>query len=121
MKREVLKESDETLEEKKKALKEKFLSFCESDRFVFTYGITITSLAVVYLVRLFSDNDYNFIDRSIESFVLWLSSFKYYFTKRLYPDSRSVRWWFRIIFIISIMSTISLILELPGPRLPWKD
>ena len=121
MKRDVLEERDAALKEKKNALEDRVLNFLMSDRFTFTYILIILTLGVTYFIRVFSDIGFDRTTRCIESTVLWLSTFKYYVTKRLYPDSRSVRWWFRILFIVSVMSTIYWILGMPGPRLPWKD
>ena len=121
MRRDVLEERDTTIKAKKNAIKEKFFNLLMSDRFAFIYLFTILTLSIPYCIRLFSGSDFDRTTRLIESTVLWLASFKYYVTKRLHPDSRSVRWWFRIIIIISIMSTVYLILGMPGPRLPWKD
>ena len=121
MKRAILKEADEALKEKRKALKEKFFNLLMSDKFGMTYIFITFVLSIVYIIRIFSDSGFDRTSRIIESTVLWLLTFRYYFTKRLHPDSRLVRWWFRIIFISSVMSTIHLIFGLPGPRLPWKD
>ena len=121
MRRDVLEERDTTIKEKKNAIKEKLFNLLMSDGFAFTYGLIILALAIPYCIRIFSGSDFDRTTRLIESTALWLATFKYYVTKRLHPDSRSVRWWFRIIFIVSIMSTIYLILGSPGPRFPWKD
>ncbi len=121
MKRDVLEERDAALKEKKNALQDKVFNLLDSGWFTYTYILVILTLGVTYFIRVFSDIGFDRTTRFIEATVLWLSTFKYYVTKRLYPDSRSVRWWFRIIFTVSIMSTIYWILGMPGPRLPWKE
>ena len=121
MKRDVLEDRDAVLEEKKKTLEDKVFNFLMSDRLTFTYIFIGLTLTIVYLIRVFSDAGFDRTTRFIEATVLWLWTFKYYLTARLYPDSRSTRWWFRILFIMSIMSTIHWILGMPGPPLPWKD
>ena len=121
MKRDVLEERDAALKEKKKALEDRVFSLLDSGWFIFTYILIILTLSVTYFIRVFSDIGFDRTTRAIEATVLWLTTVRYYVTTRLYPDSRSVRWWFRIIFIVSVMSTIYWILGMPGPRLPWKD
>lgn len=121
MKRDVLEERDAALKEKKKALEDRVFNLLDSGWFIFIYILIILTLSVTYFIRVFSDIGFDRTTRAIEATVLWLTTVRYYVTTRLYPDSRSVRWWFRIIFIVSVMSTIYWILGMPGPRLPWKD
>lgn len=121
MKRDVLEERNAALKEKKNALEDRVFNLLDSGWFIFTYILIILTLSVTYFIRVFSDIGFDRTTRAIEATVLWLTTVRYYITTRLYPDSRSVRWWFRIIFIVSVMSTIYWILGMPGPRLPWKD
>ena len=121
MKRDVLEERDAALKEKKKALEDRVFHLLDSGWFIFTYILIILTLSVTYFIRVFSDIGFDRTTRAIEATVLWLTTVRYYVTTRLYPDSRSVRWWFRIIFIVSVTSTIYWILGMPGPRLLWKD
>ena len=121
MRRDVLEERDEALKEKKNALEDKVFNVLDSGWFIYTYILIILTLGVTYFIRVFSDIGFDRTTRFIEATLLWLTTAKYYVTTRLHPDSRSARWWFRIIFTVSVMSTIYWILGMPGPQLPWKD
>lgn len=121
MKKDVLEERDAAIKEKRNALEDRVINLLLSDRFAFTYLLIALALSITYFIRAFSDIGYDRTTRCIEATVLWMATFRYYIAKRLDPDSRATRWWFRIVFIASVLSTIHWILGMPGPRLPWKD
>ena len=117
MKKEIFKQPNQVLKERRAALKEQIITFGTSDRFTLAYAITAVSLGSIYIIRLISGNSYNrIIEGGIECIVIWLASYRYYCLKMIYPESRTVRWWFYILIVAGIISAFSFVMGWPGPR-----
>lgn len=117
MKKEIFKKPDQVLKEKRAALKAQIITLGVSRRFTLAYAIAAVSLGIVYIIHFISDNSHDrIIQRGIECVVIGLASYRYYCLKVIHPESRAVRWWFRILIVAGIISVYSFVMGSPGPR-----
>ncbi len=73
------------------------------------FSLTILFLALGSLITLFMGDAYNFLNQCLVTPCIWVASVRLFVFRWEHPDSRVIRWAFRIAFLMSIVHTILLV------------
>ena len=94
---------------KKEFIKKWLIVVSHSGRFSTTFTLIILSLALGTLITLFLGDTYDFLNQCLVVPCTWMAAARLLVLKWEFPNSRAIRWIFRLVLLMSIVHTILLV------------
>ena len=94
---------------KKEFLKKWLIVASRSGKFSTVFNLIILSLAIGTFITLFLGDAYNFLNQCLVTPCAWMATAQLFVFKLESPNSRVIRWIFRLVLLMSVIHTILLV------------
>ena len=96
-------------EMKKEFLRKWLIVVSRSGKFSNIFNLIIFALALGTLITLFLGDTYNFLSQCLVTPCIWMAAARLFVFKLESPNSRVIRWIFRLVLLVSVIHTILLV------------
>lgn len=94
---------------KKEFLRKWLIVVSRSGKFSTIFNLIILSLALGTFITLFLGDTYNFLNQCLVTPCSWMAAGRLFVFKLEFPNSRVIRWIFRLVLLMSVIHTILLV------------
>ena len=94
---------------KKEFLRKWLIVVSRSGKFSTIFNLIILSLALGTFITLFLGDTYNFLNQCLVTPCTWMAAARLFVFKLEFPNSRVIRWIFRLVLLMSVIHTILLV------------
>ncbi len=94
---------------KKEFLRKWLIVVSRSGKFSTIFTLIIFFLALGTLITLFLGDTYNFLNQCLVTPCVWMAAARLFVLKLEFPNSRVIRWIFRLVLLTSVIHTILLV------------
>ena len=94
---------------KKEFIKKWLIVVSHSGKFSTIFTLIILSLALGTFITLFLGDRYDFLNQCLVVPCSWMAAGRLLVLKWEYPNSRAIRWIFRLVLLLGILHTILLV------------
>ena len=102
----------DSYEIKKEFFKKWLIVVSHSGKFSTIFSLIILSLALGTFITLFLGDTYDFLNQCLVTPCTWMAAGRLFVLKLEFPNSRAIRWIFRLVLLMSILHTILLVKSL---------
>ena len=103
---------DNDLQKKREAIKKQMIDFGHSTKARLIFSLTILVCGTGAVITFFLGDDYDLLNLCFVVPCIWMAALRLFLYRREFPESRPIRWSFRLVLFLSIANSILLITHL---------